>query len=43
MSESDYQAFADAFPFEETADQAEAIRKVLADLSKPADGSHRLR
>jgi transcription-repair coupling factor (superfamily II helicase) len=30
--ELEYQAFANAFPFEETADQAEAIGKVLADL-----------
>ena len=28
----EYQAFANAFPFEETADQAEAITKVIADL-----------
>ena len=32
-TESEYQTFADGFPFEETEDQAEAIRKVLADLS----------
>ncbi len=39
LSESEYQAFADAFPFEETEDQAEAIRKVLTDLSsdRPMD------
>jgi transcription-repair coupling factor (superfamily II helicase) len=39
LSESDYQSFADAFPFEETEDQAEAIRKVLADLQsdRPMD------
>ncbi|MBU6378067.1 MAG: transcription-repair coupling factor [Gammaproteobacteria bacterium] len=30
--ELEYQAFANAFPFEETADQAEAISKVVADL-----------
>ena len=30
--ELEYQAFANAFPFEETADQAEAITKVIADL-----------
>ena len=30
--ELEYQAFANAFPFEETADQAEAIGKVVADL-----------
>jgi transcription-repair coupling factor (superfamily II helicase) len=37
--ELDYQAFANSFPFEETADQAEAIRQVLQDLSseKPMD------
>jgi transcription-repair coupling factor (superfamily II helicase) len=37
--ESDYQAFVDAFPFEETVDQAEAIRQVLADLGseRPMD------
>ncbi|MFO1427168.1 MAG: CarD family transcriptional regulator [Steroidobacteraceae bacterium] len=32
LRELEYQAFANAFPFEETADQAEAIQKVLADL-----------
>ncbi|HJS91006.1 MAG TPA: transcription-repair coupling factor [Steroidobacteraceae bacterium] len=39
LNESEYQSFADAFPFEETEDQAEAIRKVLADLSseRPMD------
>ncbi|HXW74328.1 MAG TPA: transcription-repair coupling factor, partial [Steroidobacteraceae bacterium] len=38
-SELDYQAFANAFPFEETADQAQAIRHVLADLDseRPMD------
>jgi len=38
-TESEYQTFADGFPFEETEDQAEAIRKVLADLSsdRPMD------
>ncbi|MFZ9709575.1 MAG: transcription-repair coupling factor, partial [Steroidobacteraceae bacterium] len=30
--ELEYQAFANAFPFEETADQAEAIQKVITDL-----------
>jgi transcription-repair coupling factor (superfamily II helicase) len=37
--ELDYQAFANSFPFEETADQAEAIRQVLQDLAseKPMD------
>src|SRR6185312_944785 len=39
LSESEYQAFANAFPFEETADQAEAIRNVLGDLQseRPMD------
>src|SRR5580704_15664710 len=32
LNELDYQAFANGFPFEETADQAQAIRQVLADL-----------
>ena len=38
-SEHDYQAFANGFPFEETADQAEAIRNVLGDLKsdRPMD------
>ena len=31
--ELEYQAFANAFPFEETADQAEAIQKVLEDMA----------
>jgi transcription-repair coupling factor (superfamily II helicase) len=37
--ELEYPAFAASFPFEETADQAEAIRQVLQDLSseKPMD------
>jgi transcription-repair coupling factor (superfamily II helicase) len=37
--ELEYQAFASSFPFEETADQAEAIRQVMQDLSseKPMD------
>ena len=37
--ELEYQAFASSFPFEETPDQAEAIRQVLQDLSseKPMD------
>jgi transcription-repair coupling factor (superfamily II helicase) len=37
--ELEYQAFAASFPFEETADQAEAIRQVLQDLAseKPMD------
>ena len=34
LRENDYQAFANGFPFEETADQAEAIRRVLEDLAK---------
>jgi transcription-repair coupling factor (superfamily II helicase) len=33
VHELEYQAFANAFPFEETADQAEAIQKVLQDLA----------
>jgi transcription-repair coupling factor (superfamily II helicase) len=39
LSEGEYQTFADAFPFEETEDQTEAIRKVLADLQsdRPMD------
>jgi len=38
-AELDYQAFVNGFPFEETADQAEAIRQVLADLGseRPMD------
>jgi len=37
--ELEYQAFVSSFPFEETPDQAEAIRQVLQDLSseKPMD------
>jgi transcription-repair coupling factor (superfamily II helicase) len=37
--ELEYQAFANSFPFEETADQAEAIRQVLIDVAseKPMD------
>ena len=37
--ELEYQAFTSTFPFEETADQAEAIRQVLQDLAseKPMD------
>jgi transcription-repair coupling factor (superfamily II helicase) len=37
--EQEYQAFVSSFPFEETPDQAEAIRQVLQDLSseKPMD------
>jgi transcription-repair coupling factor (superfamily II helicase) len=39
VNELDYQAFANAFPFEETADQAQAIRQVLTDLQseRPMD------
>jgi transcription-repair coupling factor (superfamily II helicase) len=39
VAEHEYQSFANAFPFEETADQAEAIRNVLADLQsdRPMD------
>ena len=39
VNEHDYQSFANAFPFEETADQAEAIRSVLSDLQsdRPMD------
>ena len=39
VNELEYQAFANAFPFEETADQGEAIRQVLSDLEsdRPMD------
>ena len=39
LTELDYQTFANAFPFEETQDQAEAIRQVLTDLQsgRPMD------
>jgi len=39
LNELEYQAFANAFPFEETEDQAQAIRQVLADLAgeRPMD------
>ena len=39
FNDSDYQAFANAFPFEETEDQGQAIRAVLADLEsdRPMD------
>jgi transcription-repair coupling factor (superfamily II helicase) len=39
FNELDYQSFANAFPFEETEDQAQAIRDVLADLrsERPMD------
>ncbi|HEY4340843.1 MAG TPA: transcription-repair coupling factor [Steroidobacteraceae bacterium] len=33
LREIEYQAFANAFPFEETEDQTDAIRKVLQDLA----------
>ncbi|HEV3285949.1 MAG TPA: DEAD/DEAH box helicase, partial [Steroidobacteraceae bacterium] len=38
-SELDYQSFANAFPFEETEDQTQAIRQVLEDLgsARPMD------
>jgi len=39
VGELEYQSFANAFPFEETADQAEAIEHVLQDIAsgKPMD------
>jgi transcription-repair coupling factor (superfamily II helicase) len=39
ISEDDYHAFADAFPFEETPDQESAIEAVLSDMrsSRPMD------
>jgi transcription-repair coupling factor (superfamily II helicase) len=39
LSDGDYRTFSDAFPFEETEDQAEAIRQVLADMAseRPMD------
>ena len=39
IHDEQYQAFADAFPFEETPDQARAIEEVLSDMesSKPMD------
>lgn len=39
FSENDYEAFADGFGFEETADQAQAIAAVIADMKsgKPMD------
>ena len=39
VNEYDYQSFANAFPFEETEDQTEAIRQVLEDLKseRPMD------
>ena len=38
-AELEYQSFANGFPFEETADQAEAVRQVLKDMqgTKPMD------
>ena len=35
VADSDYQAFADAFPFEETPDQQTAIEAILADMASP--------
>ena len=35
FDDADYQAFADAFPFEETADQESAIEAVVEDLRSP--------
>jgi transcription-repair coupling factor (superfamily II helicase) len=39
IDQNEYRAFADAFPFEETPDQADAIAKVLEDLAadRPMD------
>ena len=39
VNETDYRAFAEAFPFEETLDQSQAIAEVLADLrsERPMD------
>src|SRR6185437_11776483 len=39
LSDADYRSFSEAFPFEETEDQAEAIRQVLADMAseRPMD------
>ncbi len=39
LSEGDYRTFSEAFPFEETEDQAESIRQVLADMAsdRPMD------
>lgn len=39
VNEADYRTFAEAFPFEETDDQRQAIRQVLADLGsdRPMD------
>jgi transcription-repair coupling factor (superfamily II helicase) len=35
IAENDYQAFADAFPFEETPDQLTAIEAILEDMASP--------
>ncbi len=35
IEDADYQAFADAFPFEETPDQQTAIESILEDMSSP--------
>jgi transcription-repair coupling factor (superfamily II helicase) len=35
IDEDDYQAFADAFPFEETPDQQAAIEAILKDMASP--------
>ncbi len=35
IPEGDYQAFADAFPFEETLDQQSAIETILEDMASP--------
>ncbi|MGR8950902.1 MAG: transcription-repair coupling factor [Gammaproteobacteria bacterium] len=35
IAENDYQAFADAFPFEETPDQQTAIETILEDMASP--------
>lgn len=35
IEQNDYQAFAQAFPFEETPDQVDAISAVLADMTSP--------
>lgn len=35
VEDTDYQAFADAFPFEETPDQQSAIEAILVDMASP--------
>ena len=35
IEDADYQAFADAFPFEETPDQQTAIETILEDMASP--------